>query len=245
MLKYIIKNKIRFTIYDFWFTVLFFFFSLFCFEGFGQDKKDYYQKDAELWNSFEVKKKWGDLTFSMEQALRLNQNISDFKTAFSSLGLKYELKKWLILSSNYRYSFKIEGENNQRLDFNLNCSKRIKPFTFSNRFRYQYRISNGDLPEKYLRNKLQIEIYKKKEKVTKNGKIKKVKPKCIPYLMGEIFYNLDYSAQQFDAFRLSGGLQIDVGKKKELKLFYIYEQEFQVYRPQKSYIYGLSYNLSL
>ena len=53
----------------------------------------------------------------------------------------------------------------------------------------------------------------------------KINKKIKPYISGEIFHLDNLNQYQYDEYRVSFGINLNLPKKKEIKIFYIYKLE--------------------
>ena len=52
-------------------------------------------QDMEVWTGAEINKKFNkEFSASLEQQVRLNENVSHFKTTFTEIGLSYKINKY-------------------------------------------------------------------------------------------------------------------------------------------------------
>ncbi len=190
-------------------------------------------EDFELWKGIELKKDWGKkLTFSFEEQVRLNNNVSQFKSAFLDGGVRYELFKQARLSLGYRYTLRSRSVN-QRLysDLSLKLDKKwlVEPVF---RLRYQEDYKVGDLPERSVRPKLSIRT-----------KVKALKLDLS--LAGELFYQLSLEGNDFDRYRLGLGLSRPLANQSSVTINYLFQEEFNVRNPLTSSVISLSYSIIL
>lgn len=190
-------------------------------------------EDFELWKGIELKKAWGKkLTFSFEEQVRLNNNVSQFKSAFLDGGVRYELLKQARISLGYRYTVRLRSVN-QRLytDLSLKLDKKwlIEP---AFRLRYQEDYEVGDLTERSVRPKLSL----------KTG----IKPlKLDLSLAGELFYELTHEGSDFNRYRLGLGLSRPLANQSSVTINYLFQEEFNVRNPLTSSVISLSYSIIL
>ena len=131
-----------------------------------------------------------------------------------SIGMGVDLNKIIKSISD---SKKINNYNFK----NLTCKYRIKLQRTSEKSK-----SNEDL----FRNKISI-VYKM------NKKIK-------PFISSEMVHLQDINKYKYDEYRLSLGLNLNLSKKKSLKIFYLYKLEDLTKSDQdRINVFGLAYNL--
>ena len=167
-------------------------------------------EDFELWKGIELKKAWGkDLTFSFEEQVRLNNNVSQFKSAFVDGGVRYDLLKQTRISLGYRYTIRLKSIT-QRLytDLSLKLNRKwlIEPIF---RLRYQEDYERGDLPERLLRPKLSLK-----------SRIKPLKLEIS--LAGELFYELTPEGSDFNRYRFNFGLSRPLTSRSSVTICLLY-----------------------
>lgn len=194
----------------------------------------YAQYDIESWKGIELEKAWGnDLTFSIEEQVRLNNNLSQFKSAFIAVGLKYSPTKYMRVSGGYRYTLR-ETKISQRLytDLALKIKEQISIFDPIFRLRYQEDYKVGSSADRYVRPKLSLKT--------------KIKPlKTDASIAGELFYHLSNEGSEFDRYRLSLGLSRMIAKRTSATLAYVFQQEFNITAPLTSSVISLSFTIEL
>ena len=73
-----------------------------------------------------------------------------------------------------------------------------------------------------------------------------VNKKIEPYVSGELFYFYNTENDQFDEYRVSLGVAVDLPGKNSIKIFYIYKKEdINEASPDEVSIFGLGYNYKL
>ncbi len=194
----------------------------------------YAQYDTELWKGVEFEKSWGnDLSFSIEEQIRLNNNLSQFKSTFIQVGVKYTPVRYIRVSGGYRYTLR-QTKTGQRLfvDLGIKPFRRISIFEPVFRFRYQEDYSVGDLAERYFRPKLSL----KKD-------IKALKLDLS--VGGELFYHLSNEGNEFDRYRLSIALSGSLNKRSSITLAYIFQEEFNIRAPGAASVFSVSFAIEL
>lgn len=199
--------------------------------------------DLQLWTNISLEKKITK-TFSLNYAeeVRFNENISEVGQFFSDLGCNYKISKSWRISVNYRYTNKkkLDDSYSKRNRYYIDLSYRKKfdkvICVFRTRFQSQYvdvySSSIGRIPEYYSRNKLTFKIDLDK--------------KFAPYLSIEMFYQLhNPEGNDIDNMRYTGGVEYQFNKKASLDIFYMIQQEYNVKRPERDYVIGIGYSISL
>lgn len=204
-----------------------------CFALLFQSNLSAQSEDFELWKGIELKKAWGKkLTFSFEEQVRLNNNVSQFKSAFLDGGVRYELLKQARISLGYRYTLRPRSVS-QRLytDLALKLDKKwlIEP---AFRLRYQENYKVGDLAERTVRPKLSFKTDIKSLKLDLS-------------FAGELFYELSHEGNDFNRYRLGLGLSRPLANQSSVTLNYLFQEEFNVRNPLTSSVLSLSYSIIL
>jgi len=192
------------------------------------------ESDFELWKAIEVKKGWGkDVTFSFEEQVRLNNNVSQFKSAFFDLGARYELGKRARISLGYRYTNRLKSEG-QRLytDFSFKSRREFLNIEPAFRIRYQEDYEVGESAERSVRPKISIKT--------------DIKPLRLSVsFAAELFYQLLTEGNQFDRYRFNFGLSYPLSNQSSVTLAYLFQEEFDVRNPLTSSIVSLSFSIEL
>lgn len=200
-------------------------------------------KDAGLWASLSMEAKVAKkLTISVLQEFRFDENMTELGNAFTEAGLEYKLNKNFQISAGYRFSQKHRIDDSyslrHRILADIKYSKKIKPFEFSLRSRFQDQFSDfnsssgGKIPEFYLRNKLSLKW--------------DTKIAFAPFISVELFSPLkNHPNYAFDDIRYMAGVGYSVSKHHKLELFYMIQNEMNVSEPQTDFIAGVGYYYKL
>lgn len=190
--------------------------------------------DIELWTGGALNLKVHErFSTDIEQVVKFNDTITHFKSAFSELGAKFKLNRWLSLGANYRYIENPPRKNAQRFsaDVFFNLGKKGFPLSFHYRVRIQHevRISNKNT-EDYLRNKFSLHYNFSKP--------------VDPYISFEPFFRLN-GKNEIRVTRYAVGLNWRIIENLHLVSFYMFQKDVNIKRPDKSHIIGLmlSYDL--
>lgn len=197
----------------------------------------------EFWTGFTLRGKLNK-TFSaqVEQQVRFNETISDYKSTFTEATLRIRPLEHLGGALSYRYtdrpgSDRADDNDRQRwsgdLFYTIGSSK--TQWLFAHRVRYQQSTEfNEDAGEakSYLRNRLLL-AYNLTKRVQ-------------PYVSGESFYRFN-GRNENQLNRLTLGLETRIGKRFTLDAFYRVEKETNVKYPRTVYVIGVNgtYRLSL
>lgn len=193
------------------------------------------ESDARLWTAISVKKKIEKFKFAFSEEFRLDENISHIDKVFSELEVEYELINDLEVSFAYRFSRENDYETNNydlsnRISLGLSYKYKANKFSVGNRIKYQTEnaapIKNNPT---YLRNKLSAEY-----------EIDSFEP----FISYEFFYQFN-DEKVINKTRISFGGKYDINKNNAIKVFYIFENRFNVKRLKNSHIYGISYSVDI
>lgn len=184
--------------------------------------------DLIFWNGFALDYKIADpLTVSLKNQLRLNNNISQLKTAFSNLSFTYKVSSPLRVTAGYRFSLTIK-ENRHRLYGGFAYRHKVKSIrtTFQGRLRFQGTIVGNERPkepEYFLRPKLLAKY--------------DVKGAPVSLIAGAgTWYGFARAGYRFDRYRLQMGLDYELSKRNTLSFAYQYQHEFNTTDPLYSHI---------
>lgn len=199
--------------------------------------------DAGLWLSLNGEKKiTPNLSFALSQEFRMNENVTELGTFFSDAGFTYKLSKTIRASFNYRFANKRNLDDSyskrHRYYIDLAARKKIKPFvlSFRTRFQSQYADINcspdGKTPDYYSRNKLSLKFDLDK--------------RYTPYIYTELFFPL-FSGEgfYFDNARYCAGIEYQKNRMHTFDIFYMIQQEYNVNDPERDFIIGIGYYLTL
>ena len=188
--------------------------------------------DNESWTSVSFEKNLSKaLKVEFEQELRLDDQLSTFKQTFSELSLSYKVFDGFSLQVPYRYST-YENKIKQRLSIGGSYKYSFNPISLKYRGRIQRTFEKNETPEDLIRNKFTIEY-----KLDKNIE---------PYVSSELFHSYSEDPVQFDEYRISLGVAVDLPGKNSIKIFYIYKKEdITKSSPDEVNVFGLGYKYKL
>ena len=170
------------------------------------------QQDAQLWKGLVLQKTLlhKRLQLSLNEEVRLRDNMSTVRTSFTDLSAHYRVLKRLSVGLGYRYAVRPDI-NSHRLYSDVTWRPKLKGrFGIVLRTRLQHDRDRLD-QDLTLRPRLLIDYNLPKTKLE-------------PYVAAEPFFRLDQQGN-FDHFRLYGGLKYPLRKKVELRLGYIYARD--------------------
>lgn len=192
--------------------------------------------DAKLWVGVSVNKKIKDFEFSFTEEFRMDENVSHIDKVFSELGAEYKLVKGFYVSVNYRFNRDNDYETSNydlrhRIDLGLTYKLKFDKFRLSYRTKIQTKnsVGNANSPT-YSRNKLMVK-YKLGKAIT-------------PFISYEFYYQFN-DQNIINRTRLSLGGKYAINDKSGVKLFYMYENKFNVKNLKHNHVYGVSYSIDL
>mgnify|MGYP001201738314 FL=1 len=187
--------------------------------------------DNQSWSSLNFKI---DAPFStklnIEQSLRLENNLSQFKQTFTEISISYKINDLMRIDIPYRYSI---YKNKTKNRISIGSSIKLNKKKIGTKYRLKFQnIKESDKPiEITFRNKFTISY--------------KVKKKIEPFIAYEIFNPYENRIRGIDETRISLGSQIKINKKRYIKFYYIHKKEDLLKAKNNSlYILGLDYSLS-
>jgi hypothetical protein len=188
--------------------------------------------DNQSWTSVGFEKKLPySFKLQFEQELRLDNQLSTFKQTFSEFSLSYSVFKGFKIELPFRY-MTYKDKTKQRVSFSGSYKYSFKPVSLKHRTKYQRTYEKGEIPEELIRNKFSI-MYRLNKKIE-------------PYVSGELFYLYNTDNDQFDEYRVSLGVAVDLPGKNSIKIFYIYKKEdITKSSPDEVNVFGLGYKYKL
>ena len=167
---------------------------------------------------------------NIEQSLRLENNLSQFKQTFTEISISYKINDLMRIDIPYRYSI---YKNKTKNRISIGSSIKLNKKKIGTKYRLKFQnIKESDKPiEITFRNKFTISY--------------KVKKKIEPFIAYEIFNPYKNRIRGIDETRISLGSQIKINKKRYIKFYYIHKKEDLLKAKNNSlYILGLDYSLS-
>ncbi len=188
--------------------------------------------DNESWTSIGFERKLtSSLKLEFKQELKLEDQASTFKQTLSEISFSYQVFDGLRMQIPYRYST-YEDKIKQRLSFGGSYRYSFKPMSLKYRIRFQRTYEEGENPEDLIRNKFTIEY-----KLDKNIE---------PYVSSELFHSYSEDPVQFDEYRISLGLTIDIMERNSIKIFYIFKKEDLTKSDSDEIgVFGLAYSFKM
>lgn len=204
--------------------------------------------DAGMWMTFSLDKKLNDkFTASIDQEFRLKENLSQINLFYTNLGIAYKIHKKLRASFIYRWTAKNDNQigyyTKHRIMFDILYKEKLnKKFTFAYRHRFQFENNrifsseNGRLIESFMRGKFELDY-----NITKKLKA---------YISEELRFQMadPRNAESnfgLHRFRHALGFDYNLDSKQTIGLYYLIQNESQVYKPNELYIVGIQYAYGL
>lgn len=201
-----------------------------CVTFFSLKKSNAQTIDNELWGDIKASKRlFTNVDMGFGIGIRMNQGMSNVNNTFLESSVIYEVINNLKSTFTYRHIIMPNGLSNYKDRFALDLSYKIGvgKFDLTNKLLFQEDIIPSQIKNCMLRDRLKLEY-------NTAGKVD-------PFLFTELFYNTG-SDKEFEQFRLSVGLDIDLPKKKVISVFYILKDTYNVDFPGSINIVGLAYN---
>lgn len=190
-------------------------------------------RDLQLWTGAAVEKTWGKAwTLSLQEEIRLKQNMSEVNNYFTEAGLRYGISKNFALEGGYRYTRdkKSDGryENLTRYYLDLRFRGKLDFITVFYRLRYQKEIEGFNLfdqaadYEKYVRNRIRIRY----------NEFDKIKP----YVSAELFQLFrPNSYADLEKIRVVAGVKYEAGNMGSFDIGFGFNREFTTFEPAMIY----------
>jgi hypothetical protein len=204
-------------------------------------------EDLGSWMTFSFDKGLGNkFGFSFDQELRLKDNISDLNLIYSNFGFNYKVAKFLKISVVYRFidKHKEDGSYGIRSRFYTDLAFKVKPGKWSLGYRARlqaeyrqagYASDYGNMPEVFLRNLFKVGY--------------KAGDHFAPYLATELRWQLQNPrlpwGNGFDRQRIIAGTDYKINDKNTAGAYFLLQNEYHVNDPQRLYIIGLEYSISI
>lgn len=146
-------------------------------------------------------------------------------TNLIDLGVSYDISKSISATIASRIRDK-EDRTDLEWIAAINGKYKIKPFEISGRIRYHRKYEKDDTPNDYFRFKLALEY-----NITKELSIQ---------AQSEAFYLFLFDpGDRFDKLRSGFELDYEIFNNFKISAFWLYEDEFNVKKPQDTRIFGL------
>ncbi|MEW6469768.1 MAG: DUF2490 domain-containing protein [Bacteroidota bacterium] len=203
--------------------------------------------DAGLWSTFSLEYRFNTrFSVVLDEEFRLKENFSQVNLFYTNLGAAYQPADFLKLAFTYRNVQKFREDKSvsfrNRLMFDIILRYKFKPLAASFRTRFQgeladfYTSPNGRVPEYYMRNKLEVKYDSER--------------RLVPYISAEFRYQIrQRRAPETDGLyhraRPAAGFDYKLNEHNSFGLYYLAQLEWNVSEPERLYIIGIQYNLTL
>lgn len=192
------------------------------------------QEGTELWMGATLKMKvYKKLRLDVEQQLRLEDHESGFDQTFTEVGLRYKFSDNFDIKGQYRYAITDDEHNEGRWSIDLSYEYDINncPLDIGYRFRFQdEKVDWTGEKKTYMRHRLTLD-YNLSKLVD-------------PEFEYEWFFKFNDN-NEFRRNRYTFSLQWKLSKDAELVTFFRLEDEYNVKKPDRTYIVGLAYSYDL
>ncbi len=204
--------------------------------------------DFGMWNTITVEKKINKkFSVSIDQELRLKENLSRINLFYTNLGFSYKLSKKIKAAFIYRNTQKnadargYDMKHRIMIDF-FYKEKLYKKLFFVFRQRFQFENENifssrdGKYIESFLRSKFDLSY----------SLTKKIRASISEELRFQLHDprndEADYGLRRF---RHNLGIDYDISSKSTIGAYYLIQNEITTYKPNELYIFGLQYSFQL
>ena len=211
---------------------------------FGQSEYSAPRKDAISWFSYEIEKMIGKNALALNTQLRFDDNAKSFSSWINEIDYSRKLSKQIAGGAELRYTYRY-SHNNYRYSLFIKHNYNFKAFKLSQKLTFQNSSFYTQNWEEMLRFKSQITYDKTKKTKGKYNNTIWTDPLCIPYAYAEVFYDLNNAPISFNRLRLGFGTTIDLSERNQIKIFYIFQREFNRTIPEINYIYGINFATKL
>ncbi len=194
--------------------------------------QSYAKVDTESWSSIGFGKKLSpSFKLDLEQSLRLKDDISSFKQTFTEGAISYNIFNGMKVFIPIRYAV-FKNKTKKRISFGISYKYNLKRITFRYRSKLQKTYQSDKIFDPLIRNKLTTE-----SKINKKLKL---------YFSQEISHFMYHRQFDYDEHRISLGARINLGKKREGKIFYTQKIEgLNKKKQDKTNVLGLSYSFDM
>ena len=191
-------------------------------------------QDFETWYKFKMSTKMDEkLTLSASPAFRLNENSLQFNSAFVDVAAVYKVHKYFKPKLNVRLGVADRFDRGRysfmRVNTGLRTAVDLWRFTFEFRDRFQYdrALNSGGFT-----NRTRMRVVYEMDKDIQF------------FSAGELFFELG-EAIPMQKYRFSFGFDIDAGKGKDLKVYYMRQGSTDSRVPQRINVIGAIYKMKI
>ena len=191
-------------------------------------------QDHEVWAGVVLKKELTKkLTLNLDNQVRISDNLNGVRSNFVELGLKYDLNKIFSVRGQYRYTFRNNTRNTERISLDAMAKWKFKPAKLQ--FKYRARFQNT------------MVVYSGQHLTTFRNRFTvqyKISKKWRTYVEYESFYRFN-TRNEFRRNRGTLGAKYRINKEIQLKGFLQIDQDINIRIPQRRTTLGLilTYNL--
>ena len=150
------------------------------------------------------------LKIDIEQSLRLRGNEFSFRQTFTEATISYKVTEGLKILLPVRYAI-FEEKIKRRISFGGSYKYKFNDYTISYKSRFQRVYEKNKDPDELIRNKSTLQ-YKSNKDID-------------PFFSYEIFNPFNSDIGEMNEYRISFGAEIDLPKKKSVKIYYQYKVE--------------------
>ena len=183
-------------------------------------------EDLQLWGSLKFSKKVNSkIRFELQEQVRWEDSLSQYKKNFTDLGFKYKLTRSHSLGLNVRVVNEFEEDKYMRmnLDFNSEYNLKKKPLSLKQRLRLQQSWDSiGERDKTSLRAKWAVALKRKL---------------LNPYISHEIYWKMA-TTREIKQRRSTIGISWSMMGKLKMKLFIRSQKEFNNKNPDQLQVIG-------
>ena len=196
-------------------------------------------KDLRLWSGARIRKTFAEnWTVSLQEEIRLKENMSEINCFFTEVGLRYRITKNFSLQGDLRFTQDKKGDNSYealtRYNFDLRYKGRLNYLNIHYRLRYQNEVEGWNIFDPYadyerqFRNRISIRV----------NALKHIEP----YVSAEIFQTFSpYENPHFEYYRIILGMLFEPGDFGEFKLGWGFNRELSTDYPAMIFLFKLNY----
>ena len=186
-------------------------------------------KDTELWIDASASKKLAKkLDLGIESGFRLDSNFRKAKVWYIEPDLEYKINKYFDVGISYRFSVVPGDVNGNRVSFFGSAGYDFGKIDVSYRLKYQRDYEPGKNTDQALRNKFKID-YNLSKKVD-------------PFAAFEFYFNPTTGQGEFEQIRIALGAEFNLPKGKDLSVYYMYRNKFNIKNPANIHVIGVGFN---
>lgn len=193
------------------------------------------EQDIELWQGISLESEvLKDLTLRLDDQLRLDNNIFNFKLNLINLEATYKVNKFFRGFGGYRYTL-LPVVNRHRLYAGGLLRKEVDILQTEFQFRttFQYELDKKQNTSSHLRPMFYAQYEPKGVKFE-------------PYFGAELFYRLDgEDTGGAEQYRFYLGVDYELTSKNILRAGYVYEQDIKGASPIQSHAFMLGFKMDI